>query len=135
MFMAAFLFFNLMFSSLVYQSSLILPYRKGFFKDVYRLQLTNTVYRGTNCSRGNTLSIQGQGGLILKVILSRKGFDSSNGGCPSPIMPDNTLLSFPIPSDDGVSYDELGYRPSCAQSGPRQPNRCRIQITDRRLFR
>jgi len=32
----------------------------------------------------------------LKVILSRKGFDSSNGGCPSPIMPDNTLLSFPM---------------------------------------
>ena len=24
-------------------------------------------------------------------------------------MPDNTLLSFPIPSDDGVSYDELAY--------------------------
>ena len=45
----------------------------------------------------------------MKVIQSRKGFDSSNGGCPSPIMPDNTLLSFPIPSDDGVSYDELTY--------------------------
>ena len=46
----------------------------------------------------------------MKVILSRKGFDSSNGGCPSPIMPDNALLSFPIPSDDNVSYEELSYR-------------------------
>ena len=46
----------------------------------------------------------------MKVILSRKGFDSSNGGCPSPIMPDNALLSFPIPSDDGVRYDELSYQ-------------------------
>lgn len=46
----------------------------------------------------------------MKVILSRKGFDAANGGCPSPIMPDNTLLSFPIPSDDGVGYEELSYR-------------------------
>ena len=36
----------------------------------------------------------------MKVILSRKGFDSSNGGCPSPILPDGTLLSLPIPTDD-----------------------------------
>jgi len=33
----------------------------------------------------------------MKVILSRKGFDSSYGGCPSPILPDGTLLSLPIP--------------------------------------
>ncbi len=45
----------------------------------------------------------------MKVILSRKGFDSSNGGCPSPILPDGTLLSMPIPSDDNVSYEELCY--------------------------
>lgn len=43
----------------------------------------------------------------MKVILSRKGFDSSNGGCPSPIMPDGTLLSMPIPSNDDICYDEL----------------------------
>ena len=43
----------------------------------------------------------------MKVILSRKGFDSSNGGCPSPIMPDGTLLSMPIPSNDEIGYDEL----------------------------
>ncbi len=34
----------------------------------------------------------------MKVILSRKGFDSSYGGYPSPILPDNSLLSIPIPS-------------------------------------
>lgn len=36
----------------------------------------------------------------MKIILSRKGFDSSNGGQPSPILPDGTLLSLPIMSDD-----------------------------------
>ena len=45
----------------------------------------------------------------MKIILSRKGFDSANGGIPSPIMPDGTLLSMPIPSDDLVCYDELVY--------------------------
>ncbi len=33
----------------------------------------------------------------MKVILSRKGFDSEYGGQPSPILPDRTLLSLPIP--------------------------------------
>ena len=36
----------------------------------------------------------------MKIILSRKGFDSGNGGQPSPILPDGTLLSMPIPSND-----------------------------------
>jgi hypothetical protein len=45
----------------------------------------------------------------MKIILSRKGFDSSNGGLPSPIMPDGTLLSMPIPSEDNARYDELTY--------------------------
>ena len=43
----------------------------------------------------------------MKIILSRKGFDSSNGGCASPIMPDGTLLSMPIPSSDADSYSDL----------------------------
>lgn len=38
----------------------------------------------------------------MKVILSRKGFDSGAGGYPSPIMPDGRLISFPIPEDNGV---------------------------------
>jgi Nucleotide modification associated domain 3 len=33
----------------------------------------------------------------VKIILSRKGFDSSAGGIPSPILPDGRLLSLPIP--------------------------------------
>ena len=34
----------------------------------------------------------------MKIILSRKGFDSANGGVPSPIFPDGRLLSLPIPA-------------------------------------
>lgn len=34
----------------------------------------------------------------MKIILSRKGFDSQYGKMPSPILPDGTLLSLPIPS-------------------------------------
>lgn len=45
----------------------------------------------------------------MKIILSRKGFDSSNGGCPSPIMPDGTLLSMPIPTDDVVSFSDVAW--------------------------
>ncbi len=41
----------------------------------------------------------------MKVILSRKGFDSSFGGYPSIILPDGTYVSFSIPGDK----DELPY--------------------------
>jgi hypothetical protein len=43
----------------------------------------------------------------MKLILSRKGFDSTNGGCPSPIL-DGRLCSLPIP-DAGAStrYREI----------------------------
>lgn len=43
----------------------------------------------------------------MKIILSRKGFDSSCGGQASPILPDGTLLSMPIPSGDKQKYSEL----------------------------
>lgn len=55
----------------------------------------------------------------MKIILSRKGFDSGNGGSASPILPDGTLLSMPIPaagksnlkytdiSYNGITYDEI----------------------------
>lgn len=45
----------------------------------------------------------------MKLILSRKGFDSGNAKMPSPIMPDGMLLSLPIPRGGGYcySYDEL----------------------------
>jgi hypothetical protein len=49
----------------------------------------------------------------MKIILSRKGFDSSNGGHASPILPDNTLLSLPIPiKKDMDRYCDLSHQGS-----------------------
>ena len=46
----------------------------------------------------------------MKIILSRKGFDSGYGGIASPILPDGTMLSLPIPSlQDGIKYSDLKY--------------------------
>lgn len=45
----------------------------------------------------------------MKVVLSRKGFDSANGGIVSPIFEDGTMISLPIPSNDKNSFDELHY--------------------------
>ena len=41
------------------------------------------------------------GGMAMRLILSRKGFDTQNGGVPSPILPDGRMCSLPIP--DGSS--------------------------------
>jgi len=43
----------------------------------------------------------------MKLILSRKGFDSEYGGGDSPIMPDARLVSLPIPSADAISYRDI----------------------------
>ena len=44
----------------------------------------------------------------MKLILSRKGFDSASGGCPSPIFPDGTLYSLPIPHcQSEITYGDL----------------------------
>ena len=45
----------------------------------------------------------------MKIILSRKGFDSQYGGYPSPIFPeDDRLISLPIPSqNDNIRYNDL----------------------------
>lgn len=43
----------------------------------------------------------------MKIILSRKGFDSQYGKQASPILPDGTMLSFPIPSEDGFTYSDI----------------------------
>ena len=46
----------------------------------------------------------------MKIILSRKGFDGTAGGVPSPIMPDGTLLSLPIPAKmDKLRYSDIQY--------------------------
>lgn len=49
--------------------------------------------------------------MSRKLILSRKGFDSSpqGGRGPSPILPDGTLLSLPIPSSDSTKYTQLAH--------------------------
>ena len=47
----------------------------------------------------------------MKIIISRKGFDSQYGGQPSPILPDGTLLSLPIPlPDDQLGFQQLAYQ-------------------------
>jgi hypothetical protein len=43
----------------------------------------------------------------MKVILSRKGFDSVNGGYPSPILPDGRMVSLPIPVCSSICYSDL----------------------------
>lgn len=43
----------------------------------------------------------------MKIILSRKGFDSAYGGYPSPITPGGEMISLPIPLDDAIRYSDL----------------------------
>jgi len=46
----------------------------------------------------------------MKIIFSRKGFDSSSGGEASPILPDNWLVSLPIPSkEDEIRFDQASF--------------------------
>lgn len=48
-------------------------------------------------------------GSNMKIILSRKGFDSSAGGVPSPILPEGRIVSLPIPDPRSpVRYGEIG---------------------------
>jgi hypothetical protein len=46
----------------------------------------------------------------MKIIFSRKGFDSEYGEMPNPILPDGTLLSLPIPSSDATEFQSLTYK-------------------------
>lgn len=44
----------------------------------------------------------------MKIVLSRKGFDSSAGGVASPILPDGTMLSLPIPDKTSpIRYQDI----------------------------
>ena len=44
----------------------------------------------------------------MKIILSRKGFDSGSGGVPSPIFPDGLMMSLPIPDRlSGIAYKDV----------------------------
>ncbi|MGH7949359.1 MAG: hypothetical protein ACREQF_09060 [Candidatus Binataceae bacterium] len=47
----------------------------------------------------------------MNLILSRKGFDSSSGSAPSPIFPDGSLCSLPIPDcRSPIRMRELSFR-------------------------
>lgn len=47
----------------------------------------------------------------MRIILSRKGFDSASGGCASPILPDGSMLALPIPDRSSpVRYVDLTWR-------------------------
>jgi len=47
----------------------------------------------------------------MRLILSRKGFDSTSGGCPNPIFPDGSMLALPIPDKTSpVRYRDLVWR-------------------------
>ena len=49
-------------------------------------------------------------GASMKLILSRKGFDSSAGGVPSPILPDGRIVSLPIPDKQSpISYADIRF--------------------------
>ncbi len=43
----------------------------------------------------------------MKIILSRKGFDSSVGKVASPIFPSGELCSLPIPVHGSRRYEEI----------------------------
>lgn len=43
----------------------------------------------------------------MKVILSRKGFDSTYGGYPSIILPNKEIIMIPIPSNDNITYSMI----------------------------
>ncbi len=71
----------------------------------------------------------------MKVILSRKGFDSSSGGTPSPIFPDGRMVSLPIPDKSStVTYGDISYNGSsignlvCDLTGGRIPQHYRAHI-------
>jgi len=47
----------------------------------------------------------------MKLILSRKGFDSGAGGAPSPILPGGAMLSLPVPDGRSeVRYSGIRFR-------------------------
>lgn len=52
----------------------------------------------------------------MKLVLSRKGFDTSAGGGPSPVLPDGTMASLPVPeqpafAEGSVPYDAVAVVP------------------------
>ena len=47
----------------------------------------------------------------MRIIFSRKGFDSSSGGKPSPIFPDGRMVSLPIPDKQSpIRYADIRWQ-------------------------
>jgi hypothetical protein len=47
----------------------------------------------------------------MRIVLSRKGFDSSAGGCPNPVFPDGSLFALPIPDPcSAIAYRDVHWR-------------------------
>jgi hypothetical protein len=68
----------------------------------------------------------------MKLILSRKGFDSANGGCASPILDGDLLCSLPIPDANAVTtYAEISFNGASVGPIVRSLTRGRIAGRDR----
>src|ERR1035437_8908071 len=49
--------------------------------------------------------------MTMRIVFSRKGFDSANGGVPSPIFPDGRMCYLPIPNEgDNLTYKQLSWK-------------------------
>ena len=46
----------------------------------------------------------------MRIIFSRKGYDSAAGGVPSPIFPDGSFCSLPIPSEQHPRLKEVRFK-------------------------
>lgn len=67
----------------------------------------------------------------MKLILSRKGFDSGAGGVPSPILPDGRLLALPIPdAASTIRYGDIAIDDDSLDSLVTPLTRGRIRADD-----
>ena len=63
----------------------------------------------------------------MKIVFSRKGFDSQYGRVPSPLFPDGTALSLPIPGDGPTRFRDLRWRGRSLQSLVESLSKCRVR--------
>ncbi len=71
----------------------------------------------------------------MKIILSRKGFDSEFGGWPSPILPDGKMVSLPIPAfkkPGNFAYSELLFEGKSLYEIMKQLN-SKIKVSGKRI--
>jgi hypothetical protein len=68
----------------------------------------------------------------MKLVLSRKGFDSAHGGCPSPILDGDLLCSLPIPDDRAPTpYRKISFNGSSIGQTVEDLTRGRVGRGDR----